>query len=389
MSKIVFFCIPAYGHTNPTIEVVRELTKRGHEVWYYSFSMFHKKIEGAGAKYIECDKYVPELKAEDEKKIGKDFAALIEMTVDTTIALDEKVCKELNEFHPDCIVSDSLCFWGKLFAAKLNIKYVCSTTSFAFNQYTAKMMKQNLMEMVRMIKGMHRIKKKIKQLNDYGYAVDNFISLIQNDNETYTVVYTSKEFQPLSNTFSNKYFFVGPSVSDILAEPRNSDKKLIYISLGTVNNKNNEFYKKCLMAFGDDEFDVIMSVGESTDISSLGEIPENFEIKNKVEQIKVLQNTDVFITHSGMNSVNESLYYGVPMVLFPQHQEQRMVAERVVTLGAGVYLKNDSSKAIKEAVQTVLEDGSYQENAIKLSESLRLSGGAKKAAEVIGRIAEE
>lgn len=35
MSKIVFFCIPAYGHTNPTIPVVQELTKRGHEVWYY------------------------------------------------------------------------------------------------------------------------------------------------------------------------------------------------------------------------------------------------------------------------------------------------------------------------------------------------------------------
>lgn len=89
-----------------------------------------------------------------------------------------------------------------------------------------------------------------------------------------------------------------------------------------------------------------------------------------------------------MNSVNESLYYGVPMVLFPQHQEQRMVAERVVTLGAGVYLENDSSKAIKEAVQTVLEDDSYQENAEKLSESLKLSG-VQKAAEVIGRIAEE
>ena len=24
MSKIVFFCIPAYGHTNPTLGVVRE-----------------------------------------------------------------------------------------------------------------------------------------------------------------------------------------------------------------------------------------------------------------------------------------------------------------------------------------------------------------------------
>ena len=37
MSKIVFFCIPAHGHTNPTIEVIRELVARGNEVVYYSF----------------------------------------------------------------------------------------------------------------------------------------------------------------------------------------------------------------------------------------------------------------------------------------------------------------------------------------------------------------
>ena len=28
MSKIVFFCIPAHGHTNPTLGVVRELVRR-------------------------------------------------------------------------------------------------------------------------------------------------------------------------------------------------------------------------------------------------------------------------------------------------------------------------------------------------------------------------
>ena len=36
MARIVFFCIPAHGHTNPTLGVVRELTVRGHEVLYYS-----------------------------------------------------------------------------------------------------------------------------------------------------------------------------------------------------------------------------------------------------------------------------------------------------------------------------------------------------------------
>lgn len=57
MSKIVFFCIPAHGHTNPTLEVVRELVNRGHEVLYYSYEAFREKIETAGAKFVACDKY--------------------------------------------------------------------------------------------------------------------------------------------------------------------------------------------------------------------------------------------------------------------------------------------------------------------------------------------
>lgn len=43
MVKIAFFCIPAYGHTNPTLEVVRELIKRNHEVHYYSYNMMKEK----------------------------------------------------------------------------------------------------------------------------------------------------------------------------------------------------------------------------------------------------------------------------------------------------------------------------------------------------------
>lgn len=37
-------------------------------------------------------------------------------------------------------------------------------------------------------------------------------------------------------TFSIKYSFVGPSVSKLIIEPKEK-KKLIYISLGTINNK--------------------------------------------------------------------------------------------------------------------------------------------------------
>lgn len=383
MSKIVFFCIPAYGHTNPTIPVVQELTKRGHEVWYYSFDIFKERIESAGAKFISCDEYLPELRPEDEKKVGKDFAALIEMVVDTTISLDNKVCSELQEFKPDCIVSDSICFWGRLFAVKLNIQYICSTTTFAFNQYTAKLMKRGIGEIVRTIIGMPRINKKMELLKAKGYKVKNFVSIIQNDNDTNTIVYTSKEFQPMSETFSGKYAFIGPSIMDAEAEELKGQRRTIYISLGTVLNKNDSFYLNCIKALEGYDADVIMAVGEKTEISDLGEIPVNFEVKDKVDQIKVLKKSDVFLTHCGMNSVNESLYFGVPMVLFPQHSEEALVAERTVALGAGLMLKENKPINIKNAIQQVLNDNTYKENANKISKSFKIAGGAKKAADVI------
>ena len=74
MSKIVFFCIPAHGHTNPTLGVVRELVSRGHQVWYYSYNIMREKIESAGATFISCDDYdmeqkLPEMNAHDRRII--------------------------------------------------------------------------------------------------------------------------------------------------------------------------------------------------------------------------------------------------------------------------------------------------------------------------------
>ena len=383
-NRIVFFSIPAYGHTNPTMEVVRQLVQDGNEVIYYSFNEFKERIEAAGAKCICCDEYLrPELKPGDEKRIGKDFSFLMEMVVETTLALDEKVCRELKEFNPHCIISDSVCFWGKLFAQKLNIPYICSTTTFAFNDKTARLMKRSFKEIIPVILGMGRINKKLELLRQRGYDVKNFISLISNNNDTDTIVYTSKEFQPMAETFSDKFHFIGPSLSSIEVEKEDRKLKRIYISMGTVNNNEINFYKNCIKAFDNIDIEVIMSVGKETDLNSLGYIPENFKVYNTVNQIQVLQNTDVFITHCGMNSVNESLYYGVPMVLFPQHSEQRLVAERAAELGTGVILKSHSPKVIRKTVFQILENHMYKKNAQKLACSFKEAGGAKAAVEAI------
>lgn len=385
MSKIVFFCIPAHGHTNPTLGVVDELVHRGHEVWYYSYTPFREKIESLGAKFIACDDYDTEQKLEpkDAVRVGKDLAFSTQILVDTTLALDDMVIKNMQELKPDCIIADSMAVWGKAVALKLDIPFVSSTTTFAFNRYSAKIMKQSIGQLFGMIFSMPKINKNIKRLQDKGYPVKSVLDIIQNDNMTNTIVYTSPEFQPCSETFSDKYTFVGPSIRPVTKEIDKTKNKLIYISMGTVVNDSFEFYKNCISAFADTEYQVIMSVGDLIQIESFGDIPQNISVKNFVDQIAVLNKADVFLSHCGMNSVNESLYYEVPLVMYPQTPEQAGVAARVEQLGAGIYLKKISTNIIRDTVEQVINTPSYHENAAAVSRGFKKCPGAKGAADKI------
>ena len=388
MSKIAFFCIPAHGHTNPTLEVVRELVRRGNEIRYYSYDIMREKIESTGAFYISCDPYDIQmhLKPEDADRVGKDIAFSTEILVKTTLALDDAILNDMKKWNPDCIVADSVATWGKLTALKLGIPFICSTTTFAFNRYSAQIMKQDIRQLFSMIFSMGKSKKYIKMLQKKGYPVKNIISIIQNDNDTETIVYTSPEFQPFAETFSEKYTFVGPSIRQSETEVEKPDKKIIYISLGTVNNQVASFFKNCIHAFKNSEYQVIMSVGNIIDPDELKPVPDNFKIERYTDQIEVLQKASVFITHCGMNSVNEALYYQVPLVLFPQTNEQSGVAYRVNELGAGAYLKENNPEEIKQITEKVLSDPSYQDNAKKIAESFYRCGGAKAAADKIERL---
>lgn len=74
--NIAFFCIPAHGHTNPTLAVVRELTARGHTVRYYTTEAFRAKVEAAGAVFVPFDTEAarPGMTAADGARLGSDLA---------------------------------------------------------------------------------------------------------------------------------------------------------------------------------------------------------------------------------------------------------------------------------------------------------------------------
>lgn len=383
--KILFFCIPAHGHTNPTLPVVRELTQCGHEVWYYSYEPFREKIEAAGAVFVACDTYDAErqLNAKDGARVAKDLAFSTKLLVDTTLALDKKIEQDVAQIGPDCIVADSMAVWGKAIAVKYGIPFISSTTTFAFNRHSARVMKQSPRELLSMILHMPRIQKEIKRLQKRGYPFKSIMDIIANDDRTHTIVYTSPQFQPCSDTFSDRYAFVGPIIRRAQENIEKKREKLVYISMGTVNNDLPAFYQSCIEATREMDVQVILSVGEQIDIRGLGPLPEHVEVYAHVDQMAVLEKADVFLTHCGMNSVSEALYEGIPLVMHPQTAEQSGVAARVEQLGAGVRLDKAVPVGIRAAIEKVLSDDTYRIQAQNIAEGFRRCSGAKGAAEKI------
>jgi MGT family glycosyltransferase len=206
------------------------------------------------------------------------------------------------------------------------------------------------------------------------------------------IVYTTREFNGDNGTEEPEYLFAGPSI-DRHQEAADVDYKeigdrtLIYISLGSLNTDNIDFYNLCISAFRDTGYFVCMSTGNKCDVSELIEIPSNFMVKSYFPQLEVLKRADVFITHAGFNSVNEALYLGVPMLALPQVNDQHMVAKRLVSMHLGMVesMKELSSEILKSRTEALLLNRQIKENCIQISQKMRETGDLEQVVKEMER----
>ena len=159
----------------------------------------------------------------------------------------------------------------------------------------------------------------------------------------------------------------------------------MYISLGTIVNFDSNFYEKCFKIFKNFEAIFVLSIGNNLNINDFADIPENFIIGNYVPQLEILKHANAFVTHGGMNSVSEALYYNVPLVVIPITADQPFVAQRVSELGAGISLIKDkvSEENLKHSLERIMSEETFVINAKQISESFKKAGGYRRAADEI------
>ena len=154
--------------------------------------------------------------------------------------------------------------------------------------------------------------------------------------------------------------------------------------MGTIYNDDINFYKTCFNVFGNTGDQIFMSIDKDIKRSDLGKKPNNFYVDEYLPQLQILKKANLFLTHGGMNSINESLYYGVPMIVFPQMLEQKANAYRIEELGAGIMCKSKLTESILDKhINIISSNNNYLNNAKKYSIILKKTGGYREATKLI------
>ena len=395
MSKIVCLNIPAYGHVNVTLPVVQELLQRGEQVIYYNAEEFRAPIEPTGAEFRPYPQTSLTSKAISDALHDGNMINVSLMLLSATEELLPFVLHELRREQPDLILFDSTILWGKMASRILNIPAVVSHSAFVLD-FSASDLRlreivQFLGQVLPKVPQVYALQARLARRYREGFPPGRPLFPMRGD---LNLVYTSRDLQPDTPLIDSTFRFVGPSINpqsrdvDFLRETQ-TQSPVIYISLGTVHHTRTEFYAQCFEAFGTYPAQFILSAGRDTDIASLGDIPANFIVRPTLPQLEVLQHADVFITHGGINSIHEGLYYGVPQILIPHQLEQMMNARVVAARGAGIVINDQlahgqvTAARLRGALEEMLASPRYREAAEEIQKSLRAMGGYRQAVDEI------
>jgi MGT family glycosyltransferase len=410
MTTYAVFCTPGYGHVNPTLALAQELVARGERVIYYLSEDFRPAVEATGAVFRLY-----------ESEAWKKYLSLLTSTSTRTLDLDDRIgflssmatlalesvreiphlLEQMVADQIECVLYDRMFLQGIFTSKALHLPAIQLLPSFAVNEhvfpqlagqkrYDSRPSQEQVATLrERLAVFEEKLSRECERYKLPHFTLQHLLGQVENLN----IVFLPRAFQLAGETFDERYLFVGPSLpaqrSDSGDFPleRLEKRPLLYISLGTAFNDQVDFYQMCLDAFAQSRWQVVLSFGTRIDPAALKEPPANFLIAPHVPQLEVLSRADLFISHGGMNSTMESLWFGVPLVVVPQMMEQEINARRVQELVLGLTLEKETltTEKLRAAVSQMTHNADFHARVQEMQQEMRQAGGYRRAVDEIIR----
>jgi MGT family glycosyltransferase len=209
-----------------------------------------------------------------------------------------------------------------------------------------------------------------------------------------------QQFEKESVSVSGTTYYIEPSiraweengpVPDFIPQ----GKKIVYASFGSHTAAYGDvcivFYRKLIDAMRDQRlYDVhlVLSVGKELDPNRLGPLPSNITALPWVSQIPVIKASTAVITHGGLGTIKECIYFGVPMIVIPITHDQPRNGSLVEFHGMGISQKIEDldEERIVAGIRRVLDGEDFVRNVKKMQNIFRDSEESRPGRRIIGRL---
>jgi UDP:flavonoid glycosyltransferase YjiC (YdhE family) len=165
------------------------------------------------------------------------------------------------------------------------------------------------------------------------------------------------------------------------------DRPWVHVTEGTMHVYKPFLLQAAARGLANLPMEVIMTTGGSRDPEGLdlGALAPNVRLEPWIPHTELFPRTDVVITTGGAGTVLTALEAGIPLLIVPTEWDKPDNAQRVVEAGAAIRIAPGrcSPRRLREAVERLLSDQSYRDNAKQLARILKGLNGPQRAAELI------
>jgi len=416
MTHFGSICPAATGHLNTMNTLGRELQRRGHRVTVLGMpdAEANAKVAGLEFRAISPVDFPVGTTAKFYEELGKlpGLAALrytICLSEKTTASFLLNAPQVIKDAGIEALIIDECIYGGSTVADFLKIPFVTASsalvngfdntippafTTWKYNPAWWARLRNRLGYGVisRFSQPIYKVISAYRQkygmpacrnINDY-YSVSKLAIISQQPAE---FEYPRHDLNGILHFTGPHFDSTGRKTIDFPYEKLN-DKPLIYTSMGTLQNRLTHIFYKIAEACVGLDTQLVIALGGGLATQALPNLPGNPIVVKYAPQLELLQKASLTICHSGTNTVLESLFYGVPIVAIPIANDQAGVATRIAWSGVGKFITPSSLtiNRLRQAIQEVLTQPSYKENALRLKTAIQKAGGVPRAVDIIEEV---